>query len=155
MANVVNPAWWAAMLPAVSSITGGILGRSGLGLGSIAKKTVKTDRVASCRGEQVTGITWALKFIIKCFDKTSARSTSAKLNELVLNSGKYLVAARMCDGDDVILPIGLFTTSDIDWTVPDNIEDNQSATLELSWKELGFPATVDVPGLSVVLPKLG
>lgn len=156
--NVINPAWWAAMLPAAgggtSSVTAGTLGRSGLGLGSITRKAVKNDRVASCRVEQVTSITWALKFQIKCFDKSSARSTAAKLNELILNAGGYLVAARMCDGDDVVLPIGRFTTSDFNWTVPDNNEESQVAEVELSWKELGFPTTVDVPGLSAVLPKL-
>lgn len=157
-ANVSSSAWWNAMLPSAgggtSSVTNGTLGRSGLGLGSITKKDVKTERVSSCRTPQVTSITWALKFQIKCFDKSSARSTAAKLNELITNAGGYLLAARMCDGDEVILPVGRFITSDFNWTVPDNNEESQVAEFELSWKELGFPTTVDVAGLSTVLPKL-
>jgi hypothetical protein len=146
--NVTDVAWWQGLITAAK------LGRSGLGLGSIGKKSQKNDRVASCRTEQVTLITWALKYGIKCFDKTSARSTCKKLNELVINAHKYLVVARMCDGDNTILPIGLFDTTDVNWTVPDNNEDNQLAEIELSWKELGFPCTVDVAGLNAILPKL-
>lgn len=155
-ANVISVAWWEALLPtggSGSAATGG-LGRSGAGLGSIARKDVKTERVASCRTAQLISITWALKFQIKCFDKSSARTTCAKMNELILHADKYLVIARMCDGDEVVLPIGVFATSDFNWTVPDNFEESQVAEFELSWKELGFPCTVDVTGLSAVLPKL-
>lgn len=147
-ANVTDVAWWQAML------TANTLGRSGLGLGSIGKKSTKTDRVSSCRTEQLTSITWALKFTIKCFDKTSARTTCKKMNELINNFNSYLVLARMCDGEDTILPIGNFDTSDFDWTVPDNFEENQSVMFELSWKELTLPCTVDVAGLTAILPKL-
>lgn len=145
-ANVSDPYWWQAMV-------GTTLGRSGVGLGSIGKKATKQDRFASCRTEQTTQITWALKFVIKCFDKTSARATCAVLNEVLTNFSKYLVVARMCDGDEVVLPIGVFTTSDADWVVPDNFEDNQNAMVELSWVQNSFPCTVDVPGLNAVLPK--
>ncbi len=146
--NVIDPAWWQALVDA------GTLGRSGIGLGSIGKKTAKSERLSSCRPEQVTSITWALKFIIKCFDKTSARTTCAKMNELIQRASSYLVLGRMCDGDETVLPIGIFTTTDFDWTVPDNFEDKQQAMFELSWLEFGFPCTVDVPGLSAVVPKL-
>lgn len=132
----------------------GVLGRSGLGLGSVGKKTQKVEKVASCRTEQLTSITWALKFVIKCFDKTAARSTCAKMNELITKSQNYLLIARMCDGTDTILPVGKFNASDFDWVVPESDEDIQAATIELSWKELGFPCTVDVAGLSAILPKL-
>jgi hypothetical protein len=155
--NLVNPSWWEGLLPASGasgSAAAGGLGRSGPGLGSIGKKDTKTERVASCRVAQLTSITWALKFQVKCIDKSSARSTCARMNELILHSDKYLVVARMCDGDEVILPIGVFTTSDFNWTVPDNFEEVQVVEFELSWKELGFPCTVDVPGLATVLPKL-
>jgi hypothetical protein len=147
-ANVTDVAWWQGL------IDDGLLGRSGVGLGSIAKLSDVKDRTGSCRTEQVTGITWGATFGIKCFDKTSARSTCAKMNELILNASSYLVVARMCDGDDNILPIGKFDTNDFDWQVPDNVDENQLAQIVLAWKELGFPCTVDVPGLSVVLPKL-
>lgn len=147
-ANIISLTWWQGL------ITASTLGRSGLGLGSITKKAQKNDRVASCRTEQVTGMTWALKFGIKCFDKTSARSTHAKVNELVTKSSKYLLIARMCDGDNDILPIGKFDMSDLNWTLPDNAEDNQVVEIELSWKELGIPVPVAVAGLSTVVPKL-
>jgi hypothetical protein len=152
--NVTNVSWWQGFVGGSGSTDTGTLGRSGAGLGSIARKDVKTERVASCRTAQLTSITWALKFQVKCFDKSSARTTCGKMNELILHADKYLLVARMCDGDDVILPIGVFATSDFNWTVPDNFEEVQVAEFELSWKELGFPCTVDVTGLSAVLPKL-
>jgi len=151
-ANLTDLDWWSAMLP--DGETPGTLGRSGLGLGSIAKKSDKKERVGSCRTEQLISVTWAIKFQIKCFDKSSARSTCAKMNELILRSGNYLLVARMCDGDDTILPVGVFSSSDFNWTVPDNNEESQIAEIELSWKELGFPCTLDVAGLSSILPKL-
>lgn len=147
-ANVLDVSWWNDMVVANT------LGRSGLGLGSIAKKSQKNDRVASCRTEQVTGITWALRYAIKCFDKTSARSTHARVNELINKPDKYLIVARMCDGDNDILPIGKFDFSDINWTVPDNSEDNQIVEIELSWKEMGLPVPLTIAGLSAVIPKL-
>jgi hypothetical protein len=150
--NVLNPSWWETLVG--GSPGGSILGRSGVGLGSIAKKSTKSERVGSCRTEQVIQIIWSLKFVIKCFDKTSARTTCAKLTELITNFDKYLLIARMCDGDETVLPVGVFTTSDFDWVVPDNFEENQNVSLELSWKELGLPCTVDVPGISAVVPKL-
>lgn len=150
--NVLDLDWWADLIGDTEDP--GPLGRSGLGLGSIGKKADKKDRVSSCRTEQLISITWAIKFQIKCFDKSSARSTCAKMNELILRGNKYLVVARMCDGDNTILPVGQFDTSDFNWTVPDNNEESQIAEVELSWKQLGFPCTVDVAGLSGILPKL-
>lgn len=151
-ANVLDLDWWTALIgtPEIP----GPLGRSGLGIGSIAKSGQQNERVASCRTEQLISITWALTFSIKCFDKSSARSTCAKMNELITNFSSYLLVARMCDGDNTVLPVGVFNTSDFDWIVPDNNEESQTAQVVLSWKELGFPCTIDVPGLSTVLPKL-
>lgn len=151
-ANVLDVDWWATLVGTTEEP--GPLGRSGLGIGSIAKSGQQNERVASCRTEQLISITWALTFQIKCFDKSSARSTCAKMNELILRFNNYLLVARMCDGDNTILPVGVFNTSDFDWTVPDNNEESQVAQVVLSWKELGFPCTVDVPGLNAVLPKL-
>lgn len=147
-ANVTNITWWQGLADDNK------IGRSGIGLGSIGKKGTTTARVASCRAEQITMITWALKFTQRCFDKTSARSHCAKMNSLINSFSSYLAVARMCDGADTILPIGVFTTSDTDWIVPENSEDTQSTVLELSWKELSLPCTVDVAGLSTVLAKL-
>jgi hypothetical protein len=146
--NLLLISWWQAF------ITAGTLGRSGLGLGSIGKKGQKNDRVASCRTEQITMITWALKFGIKCFDKTSARSTHAKITELLTKADKYLLVARLCEGAEEILPIGKFDTTDLNWTVPDNAEDNQLVEIELSWKELALPQPLTVAGLAAILPKL-
>lgn len=150
--NVTNVAWWSTLVGTVE--VPGALGRSGLGIGSISKGGQQNERVASCRTEQLISITWNLLFQIKCFDKSSARSTCAKMNELITNFNKYLLVARMCDGDNTILPVGVFNTSDFDWTVPDNNEESQVAQVVLSWKELGFPCTVEVAGLAAVLPKL-
>jgi hypothetical protein len=145
--NILDVAWWQAL------VTAGTLGRIGLGLGSIAKKSDKKERVGSCRTEQIVQTTWALTYVIKCFDKTSARTTTEQANALINKFNNYLLIARMCDGSDTVLPIGIFTTSDFNWTVPDNSEEFQNVTLELSWLELGLPKTYDVPGLSAVVPK--
>lgn len=155
--NILDPQWWAGMIDNGESESvsegGATLGRIGIGLGSIAKKSDKKERVGSCRTEQIVQTTWALTYVIKCFDKTSARITTEQVNTLINRFSNFLLVARMCDGDDTILPIGRFTTSDFNWTVPDNSEEFQSITLELSWLELGLPKTYDVPGLSAVLPK--
>lgn len=145
--NILDVAWWQAL------VTAGTLGRIGIGLGSIAKKSDRKERLGSCRTEQPVQITWALTYVIKCFDKTSERVTTEQISTLITKSSNFLVIARMCDGADTVLPIGLFTTSDVNWTVPDNAEEFQSVSFELSWFELGLPRTYDVPGLSAVVPK--
>jgi hypothetical protein len=146
--NVTDPTWWQGL------VTGNKVGRSGIGLGSIGKKSTKNERVGSCRVEQVLSVTWALKYTIKCFDKSAARTTCAKITEVLSNFDKYLAVARMCEGEETVLPIGRFTPTDLDWVVPDSFEDFQNAMFELSWKELSMPCTVDVPGLAAILPKL-
>lgn len=151
-ANILDPGWWAGLVNE-SDPDNATLGRIGIGLGSIAKKSDKKERVGSCRTEQIVQTTWALTYVIKCFDKTSARTTTEQVNTLISRFSNFLLIARMCDGTDTVLPIGTFTTSDFNWTVPDNAEEYQTITLELSWPELGLPKTYDVPGLSAVLPK--
>ncbi len=146
-ANLLNVAWWQNLVDTQT------VGRIGVGLGSIAKKSDKKERVSSCRTEQIVQTTWALTYVIKCFDKTSARTTTDQVTTLVTKFNNFLVVARMCDGDDTVLPVGRFTTSDFNWTVPDNSEEFQSVSFELSWNELGLPRTYDVAGLSAVLPK--
>lgn len=148
----MDPGWWAGLVNE-SNPDNALLGRIGVGLGSIAKKSDKKERVGSCRTEQIVQTTWALTYVIKCFDKTSARTTTEQVNTLISRFSNFLLIARMCDGTDTVLPIGTFTTSDFNWTVPDNMEEYQTITLELSWPELGLPKTYDVPGLSAVLPK--
>lgn len=145
--NVADVAWWT------STIALPEFGQIGVGLGSIAKKADTKARVGSCRIEQITSTTWALKYIIKCFDKTSAATTVDQANALIHNFNKFLLVARMCDGDDTVLPVGQFTTSDFNWVVPDNFEEYQQIELELSWKELAMPKVYSVAGLSAVLPK--
>lgn len=145
--NILDIAWWSDL------ITDEKLGRIGIGLGSIAKKSDKKERIGSCRTEQIVQTTWALKYQIKCFDKTSSRITTEQVNTLVTKFNNFLVVARMCDGAETVLPIGQFTTSDFNWTVPDNAEEFQMVEFELSWLELGLPKTIDVAGLSTVLPK--
>lgn len=146
-ANLLDTDWWAGLQTAEQ------IGRIGIGLGSIAKKSDKKERYGSCRTEQITSTTWALTYVIKCIDKTSARATHDQLNTIITRSSNFLLIARMCDGADVVLPVGAFTPSDFNWTVPDNSEEIQSVTIELSWVELGLPRTYDVAGLSAVVPK--
>lgn len=148
--NILDVGWWTDYID--GSGLAGLATISG-GLGSIAKKTDKKERVSSCRTEQLISTTWALTYVIKCFDKSSSRITNDQVNALILRMNNYIVIARMCDGTDTVLPIGPFTLSDFNWTVPDNFEEFQSMTIEISWLELGLPRTYDVPGLSAVLPK--
>lgn len=152
--NILDVEWWDGL---VNDSGVGIFPLATIagGLGSIAKKADKKERVSSCRTEQVISTTWALTYVIKCFDKTSARTTNEQVNALINNFNNFLLIARMCDGADTVLPVGVFTTSDFNWTVPDNFEEYQNMTIELSWVELGLPRTYDVPGLSAVLPKAG
>lgn len=150
--NILDTAWWTALLTAGSG-GGSALGNMGLGLGNIAKKTDKKERLSSCKVEQVISTTWALTYILKCFDKSAEKVTHEQVNALINSSKNYQLIARMCDGDNTVLPIGPFSTSDFNWTVPDNFEELQFITLELSWVELGLPKTYDVTGLSAVVPK--
>lgn len=151
-ANITDLAWWQALVDG-DSPNSSFLGNIGIGLGSIAKKTDKKERVSSCKIEQVVSTTWALKYVLKCFDKSSEKITHEQINQLIANSGNYLAIARMCDGANTVLPIGVFALSDFNWTVPDNFEEVQSVELELSWFELGMPKTYDISGLSAVVPK--
>lgn len=150
--NVLDTAWWQTIVDG-DSPTMSFLGNLGIGLGSIAKKTDKKERVASCRIEQVISTTWALKYVLKCFDKSAEKVTHEQIDQLISNAGNYLAIARMCDGDNTILPIGTFSLSDFNWIVPDNFEETQTIELEISWFELGMPRTYSVTGLSAVVPK--
>lgn len=151
-ANVLNTTWWGDLLTDGSGGTS-VLGQLGIGLGSIGKKTDKKERVGSCKVEQVISTTWAIKYVLKCFDKSSEKITHEQINALINNSNDYQLVARMCDGSNTVLPIGSFTLSDFNWVVPDNFEEVQTLELELSWVELGMPKTYDVTGLSAVIPK--
>jgi hypothetical protein len=151
-ANILDPAWWQALVDG-SSPSSTFLGRLGRGLGSIGKKNVKTQRLESCKIEQVISTSWALKYVLTCFDKSAERVTNEQLTNLIRSASNYLAIARMCEGDDTVLPIGKFTVSDFDWTVPDNFEEIQTLTVELSWVEIGMPRTYTVTGLSAVVPK--
>src|SRR4029079_18278346 len=150
--NILDTAWWQTLVDG-DSPSSSFLGNLGIGLGSIAKKTDKKERVSSCKVEQLISTTWALKYVLKCFDKSSEKITHEQINALINNAGNYLLIARMCDGSDTVLPIGIFTVSDFNWIVPDNFEEVQSVELELSWFELGLLKTYDVSGLSAVVPK--
>jgi len=153
--NLLDLAWWQALVDGESgdSPGGSFLGKLGVGLGSIAKKTDKKERVGSCKVEQVVSTTWALKYVLKCFDKSTEKITHEQVNTLINSAGNYLAIARMCDGENTVLPIASFILSDFNWIVPDNFEEVQTLELELSWFELAMPKTYDVTGLSTVVPK--
>ncbi len=150
--NITDTAWWAALVDG-DSPGSSFLGNIGVGLGSIAKKADKKERISSCKIEQVVSTSWALKYVLKCFDKSTEKVTHEQINQLINNAGNYLAIARMCDGADTVLPIGTFSVSDFNWNVPDNFEEVQSLELELSWNELGLPKTYEIAGLSAVVPK--
>lgn len=152
--NITNPTWWQTIVDGSSGSGGSsFLGNMGQGLGSIAKKSDIKQRVSSCKVEQVISTTWALKYVLKCFDKSAEKVTHDQVNELINNAKNYQLIARMCDGENTVLPIGPFVTSDFNWIVPDNFEEVQTIELELSWVELGLPKTYNVTGLSAVVPK--
>lgn len=150
--NILDPDWWQSLVDG-DSPGSSFLGNIGVGLGSIGKKATKSERVGSCKTEQIISTTWALKYVLKAFDKSSEKVTHEQVDALLNNAGKYLLIARMCDGDNTVLPIGTVVVSDFDWTVPDNNEEIQSITIELSWFQLGLPRTYDVTGLSAIVPK--
>lgn len=150
--NIMDPSWWTTLLTAGSG-GGSALGNLGLGLGSIAKKSDKKERLSSCKVESLVSTTWALKYVLKCFDKSVNKVTHEQVNTLISASKNYQLIARMCDGDNTVLPIGPFATSNFNWIVPDNFEEVQTIELELSWVEIGLPKTYDVTGLSAVVPK--
>lgn len=153
-ANITNTAWWQTIKDGESGSAGSsFLGNIGSGLGSIAKKSDIKKRVASCKVEQVISTTWALKYVLNCFDKSADKVTHQQVNELIDNARNYQLIARMCDGENTILPIGPMILSDFNWIVPDNFEDNQTIELELSWVEKALPKTYDVAGLSAIVPK--
>ncbi|MEO7049441.1 MAG: hypothetical protein ABI091_29320, partial [Ferruginibacter sp.] len=121
--------------------------------GSIGKKTTKSEKVASCRPEQITSVTWALKYTIKVIDKTSADKTRAQVTAMLQRFSNFQVIARMCDGADSVLPIGTFSVSDLDWVVPESSEDIQNISFEISWIEFALPKPYTVAGLSAIVPK--
>ena len=150
--NIMDLAWWQSLVDG-DSPGSSFLGNIGRVLGSIGKKSDKKQRLSSCNIEQVISTTWALKAVLFCFDKSVDKVTHEQINALISNANDFQLIARMCDGENTVLPIGPMTLSDFNWIVPDNFEENQSIELELSWVELGFPKTYDVTGLSAVVPK--
>lgn len=145
--NILDTAWWTTLKSA------GHLGNLGLGIGSIGKKSTKTEKISSCRPDQIISATWGLKYTIKAFDKSSADVTTGQVNAILSKYANFQLIARMCDGDDTVLPVGRFSVSDFDWIVPESSEDIQSVMLELSWIEMGKPKVYTVAGLSAIVPK--
>jgi hypothetical protein len=147
LANLTDLAFWQAM------VTANELGNVGIGLGSIARESVTTEKVGSETIEEVTGMKWGLTYTIKNFDKTSADVTSDQMNKLIRRFPSFLLIARMSDGDDTVLPIGAFVTSDFNWTVPEDSNNVQNIQFKLTWDEFGFPKQYTVAGLNAVVPK--
>lgn len=151
-ANILDTAWWQTILDGDSPASS-FLGNMGAGLGSIAKKSDRKERLRSCMVEQIISTTWGLTYVLKTFDKSVDKITHEQINTLLINANRYQLVARMCDGDNTVLPIGPISVSDFNWTVPDNAEELQTITIEVSWVELGLPKTYDVTGLSAIIPK--
>lgn len=151
-ANITDTAWWEALL---SGGSGGssLLGNVGAGLGSIAKLSDIRERISSCKPEQIISATWGLTYVLKTFDKSSEKTTHDQVSSLFDSAPRYQLIARMCDGENTVLPIGVVSLNDFNWTVPDNSEALQTITLVLSWVEKGLPRTYEVAGLSAVVPK--
>lgn len=145
--NILDIAWWTALN------TAGKLGSIGKGLGSITKLSDKKEKLGSCATETIVSITWGLKYIIKCFDKTSADITRTQMNALLQRASNFQLIARMCEGADRVLPVGKFNTSNFNWTVPESSEDVRTCELELSWVEFAMPKEYVVAGLSAIIPK--
>lgn len=153
-ANVLDAAgFWADIVAGLESPGFSSLGNLGKGLGSIAKKTDKKERFGSCEVERVVSTTWALKYVMKCFDKSAEKVTHEQVDALITRAKDYQLIARMCDGDNTVLPVGAFTLSDFNWVVTDDAQDSQQIELEFSWIELGMPKTYEVTGLSAIVPK--
>lgn len=146
-ANMTDIATWQALVGANN------LGRTGEIVGSIAKVSDTKQRTSSCKDERITTMTWGLTAKIYCFDKTSANTTCLQMNELITKHKNYLVVARMCDGENTILPIGRVNLADYNWTVPETYEELQYVEFQLTWKYFGQPCVVEVANLSSVVAK--
>jgi hypothetical protein len=103
--NILDTAWWQSLVDG-GSPGSSFLGNIGIGLGSIGKKGTKSERVSSCKVEQLVSATWALKYVIKAFDKSAEKVTHEQVSTLINNAGRFLAIARMCDGENTVLPIG-------------------------------------------------
>src|ERR1051326_5618478 len=68
-ANIMDTAWWQSIVDG-DSPNSSFLGNMGVILGSIGKKSSKSERIGSCKVEQVISTTWALKAVLKTFDKS-------------------------------------------------------------------------------------
>jgi hypothetical protein len=145
--NLLNTTWWQTL------VDDGNLGAVGVIVGSIVRGNVRNVRVGSCQTEQPVSMTWNLTFEIRLIDKTSEKVTHEQADALIQRFGQYQAIARMCDGDNTVLPIGPFTTTDLNWTVPNNFEEEQVVSVTISWQQLGLPRPYTVAGLSAIVPK--
>lgn len=146
-ANILSTSWWQNL------VDEGTLGAVGVIVGSIQRGNVRNARVGSCLAEQPVSITWNLLFEIRLIDKTSEKSTNEQVDALIQRFGQFQAVARMCEGDNTVLPIGPFSPTDLNWTVPNNSEEEQVVAVQISWRQLGLPRTYEVSGLSAVVPK--
>lgn len=146
-ANITSLTWWQGLL------TDEKFGNVGVGLGSIARESVSTEKVGSETIDELTGMKWGLTYTIKNFDKTSADVTKDQMDKLIKKFPSFLLIARMSDGDDTVLPVGAFVTTDFNWTVPEDSNNLQTIQIKLVWDEIGLPKQYAVAGLSAVIPK--
>jgi hypothetical protein len=146
-ANLLNTSWWQNL------VDDGTLGALGVITGSLARGDVRTVRVGSCQTEQITSIRWIITAEIRLIDKSSEKITHEQADALISSFGQYQAIARMCEGDNDVLPVGAFTTTEVNYVVPPNFEEEQVITVVISWFQLGVPRPYTVAGLSAIVPK--
>lgn len=145
--NLLDIAWWQGLL------TANKVGNIGIGLGSIARESIQTEKVGSESLPEPVNMSWGITYTIKNFDKTSADVTKEQMDKLLTRFPSFILVARMSDGDDTVLPIGNYTPADFNWTVPEDALQVQSIQFKLTWYEFGLPKQYTVAGLNAILPK--
>ncbi len=147
-ANLIDTDWWAGL------ITDSKIHNLGVGIGSYAKKNSATFDAGGCGSPTIESIEWAIQYELFCIDKGTTAHTHEFANALLNGATKnYNVVARLCGGDNLIVPIGKVDISDFDNILPNATDQFMSFKYEFSWKSMTVPHILDVAGLSTVLAK--
>lgn len=151
-ANLSNPAWWAGLTTGVNPL----LRTFGKGMGSIEKSAEqKIDKGGCSPFEELRSIDYVLKYRKVIVDKTNQFTTHAFANKLLQGGWKhYNLAVRVCDNQDMIIPIGRVTLSMVDNPLPESRSEDMDFKVEFLFrpKTISVPTPILVPGISLVLP---